>query len=134
MYKSAVVATVAIGAAVAFPVAASAAPASLVIHVVEHTYTFNEQGNAFSFQSHLTQNGKTVGSDAVTCYLGGKCFAVFEFKGEGDLFAQVPTKATNNKIFYPTVIGGTETFTNAHGYIKIVSGNSTSDLTFHIHT
>jgi hypothetical protein len=136
MYKQAVIAgTLALGAAVALPTAASAAPAQIVIHAVEHQTTFAQQGNAFSFESNLTQNGKVVGHDAVTCYLHGQCTGTFTFNGEGSLFGSVPENQTNSRTFTVSILGGTRTFTNAHGNLTITGVNdSTSNLTFRFHT
>jgi hypothetical protein len=136
MYKQAIVAgALALGAGVALPTAASAAPAQIVIHVVEHQTTFAQQGNAFSFESRLTQNGKLVGHDAVTCYLHGQCTGRFTLSGEGDLFGSVPESQTNSRTFLVPIIGGTQSFTNAHGNVTIAGVNdSTSNLTFRFHT
>src|SRR5438270_8206376 len=96
MNRNAVIAgVVALGTVVVPAGVASAAPAQITIHAVEHTTTFAQHGNAFSFESRLTQNGRLVGHDAVTCYLHGQCTGRFTFYGEGDLFGSVPENQTN---------------------------------------
>jgi hypothetical protein len=94
MYKPVLVATAALGMTLGIPAAASASPAQIVIHAVEHQQTFSQQGNAFSFESRLTQSGKVVGRDAVTCYLHGLCYGTFTFFREGSMFVQVPESHT----------------------------------------
>jgi hypothetical protein len=116
---------------------ASASPAQIVIRAREISTNFVQQGNTFSFSSVLKQSGAIVGSDAVTCHLGGQCKGEFTFNGEGTMFAHVPEANTNVPSFVVTISGGTGTFTRAHGTVTITSNgpnSNVSQLVFRITT
>jgi len=116
---------------------ASAAPAQIVIRVREISTNFVQQGNNFSFSSVLKQSGVTVGSDAVTCHIGGQCKGEFTLNGEGTMFAHVPEANTNAPSFVVTISGGTGTFTGAKGTVTITSNgpnSNASQLVFRITT
>jgi hypothetical protein len=140
--------TVAAGAALVLGVAAPAASAStgsvtqvIKVKAVQTSSTFH--GLSFSFTENLWQNGKKVGTDAVTCTFPspsptapGHCTGVLIFPGSGDLFVKATPDTTSNGA-HGRIVGGTGVFTNAQGRLLVVSPSSSSNvswitLSFHV--
>jgi hypothetical protein len=133
--------TLVLGAA-APAASASTTPVTQVIHVKAIQQDFAAHGHSISFTETLWQEGKKVGTDAVTCTFRSPsptavapCTGVFLFRGSGDLFVSATPNRTNGA--KGRVIGGTGAFTNAQGTLLVVSPSSSSNvswitLTFHV--
>jgi hypothetical protein len=134
--------SVAFGAALLLGVAAPAASAStgdvtqtIKVHTVQTSFSFDGR-RVFSFTERLSQDGRTVGHDAVTCTAVSRtiahCIGVVIFTGEGDLFVTATGTSTGAT---GRVIGGTGEFTNAQGTLLVVSSPSgnTGSLTLRFH-
>jgi hypothetical protein len=136
--------TVAAGTVLVLGLAAPAASAStgsvtqvITVNTVQTSFSFH--GHSFSFTERLSQNGKTVGHDAVTCTAASPsptavahCIGVAIFPGSGDLFVTATGTSTGAT---GRVVGGTGVFTNARGTLLVEStthGN-TGELTLSFH-
>ena len=119
-----------VGVVTAPAASASTGPVWQTIRAKAVQVTFDQHGNSISFTERLSQNGRTVGHDAVTCKFNfatavAHCTGVAIFPGSGDLFITATSTETQNGAT-GRVVGGTGIYTNATGTLKVV-GSATND-------
>lgn len=126
---------VALVGAVAAPAAsASTAPVWHTIKVKAVETSFAQHGSSISFTERLSQNGRTVGHDAVTCKFDfttgvAHCTGVAIFPGSGDLFVTATSTESQNGAT-GRVVGGTGSFTNAAGTLKVVNSTTNDNVSW----
>jgi hypothetical protein len=112
---------------------------AVTVKVVEHQTSLMPAGNTLTLTNDLLQNGKTIGSNQVGCFLTGpgsmaECFAASVLP-KGQILSQAsitippPTGTT-----VTAIVGGTGAYSTARGTIDSVRTSDTSDttVTFHI--
>ena len=123
-----------VGAVTAPAASASTSPVWQTIKVKAVQVTFNQHGNSISFTERLSQNGRTVGHDAVTCKFDfaaavARCTGVAIFPGSGDLFITATSTESQNGAT-GRVVGGTGIYTNASGTLNVVGSASNDNVSW----
>src|SRR5689334_13595373 len=108
-----------VGTVTAPAASASTGPVWHTIKVKAVQTSFTQHGSSISFTERLSQNGRTVGHDAVTCTFNfttavAHCTGVAIFPGSGDLFVTATSTESENGAT-GRVVGGTGACTNASG-------------------
>lgn len=123
-----------VGAVTAPAASATTGPVWQTIKVKAVQVTFDQHGNSISFTERLSQNGRTVGHDAVTCKFNlatgvAHCTGVAIFPGSGDLFVTATSTESENGAT-GRVVGGTGIYTNASGTLKVVNSATNDNVSW----